>query len=220
MSDDSTASGAIAPVYDSVVFVGTGPIAFDGVDPITFTGPGSPDVLDDDGLDDFFQELVVQISGLPAQLVRPRWQVDPPNLPARDVNWAAVAVVSREHEQYAYIEHDPIGEGFDRLTRNETLTVVGSFYGPRCQGIGGRFRDGLFIAQNREVLLINNMGLKEVSDLQRAPEVIKDAWYNRADVSFLVSRQIVRTYPVRSLQSAVASLRGGPLTINIITQEG
>jgi len=215
MSDDSTVTGPLAPVTDGVVFVGTGPIEFDGTGPIEFDGPGSTAPLEDDALDDFMQALVVGISGLGPTLVRPRWQDEPPNLPARTVNWAAVGVTDREYEQYASVEHDPVGEGWDRITRNEQLEVLVSFYGPNCQGYGARFRDGLSVAQNREVLLLANMGISSVGELQRAPELIKNAFYKRADLPFVVGRQVIRTYAVRSLAAADVTLIGGPTALSI-----
>lgn len=215
MSDDSTEAGPLAPVTDGVIFVGTGPITFEGDGPIEFDGPGDTPPLEDDELDDFMQALVVGISGLDATLVRPRWQEEPPNLPARSVNWAAIGVMNRRHEQYAYVEHDPAGEGWDRITRNEQLEVLVSFYGPNCQGVGARFRDGLAVAQNREPLLLANMGISDVGDLQRAPELIKNAFYKRADLQFVVGRQIIRTYAVRSIVAAHATVQGGPTTNTI-----
>lgn len=175
--------------------------------------------LEDDALDDFLGDVVAGITGLDRDTaVRPRWQQEPPNLPARTINWVAVGVARRTADTNAVELHDPTaasGAGADTIIRHEDLELICSFYGPRCQAIGSALRDGLAVAQNREALLAAGMALVSVSDLTKAPEMIKSAWYNRADLTVVVRREVRREYSVLSLLSAVGELITDVETIEI-----
>lgn len=170
--------------------------------------------LEDGALDDFLHDLVAGITGLAADLVRPRWQEEPPNLPPRSTDWVAFGVVSRTSDPNAAVTHDGAaaeGEGADIVIRHEQLDLLASFYGPNCQAYGARLRDGLAVGQNREALLLAGMGLSSVGDLTRAPELIKGKWLSRADLPVQIRREIRREYPILNLTRAsgdVASQRG------------
>lgn len=173
--------------------------------------PAAP--LEDDALDNFLGDIISGITGLERNnLVRPRWQVDPPNLPARTVNWVAFGVMSRSAQTFSEIKHDPAGQGTDMSTRHEELDLLASFYGPNCQAYGTLFRDGLGVAQNREVLYLNGMGLIGVGDVTKAPEIIKTAWYQRADLPVQIRREVRRSYSVLNLLSVVGQITADPVT--------
>lgn len=170
-----------------------------------YLAPDNPPIppIDDEALDLFMGDVIGSITGLDRdKYVRPRWQTDTPNLPARNINWVAFAVMSRRADTFPAVIHDPSGAGTDVLIRHEDLNLLASFYGPNCQGIGTRLRDGLSIAQNREVLLLAGMGLISVGDVTNAPEMLKSAWYGRADLPFSIRREVRRVYPVLNLLSA------------------
>lgn len=167
--------------------------------------PAAP--LEDATLDDFIGDVVAGITGLDrANLVRPRWQTDTPNLPARSVNWVAFGVMSRSADTFAVEQHDPAGNGTDVMIRHEELDILASFYGPNCQGYGTLLRDGLSIAQNREQLFLAGMGLIAVGDVTKAPEMLKSAWYGRADLPFSIRREVRRVYPVLNLLSSAGTI--------------
>lgn len=211
MTENTSATGgALAPAGE-LIFVGTGPIQFEGAEPIQWVGAGPPPPLEDDALDDFFQTLVVGVTGLEGKWVRPRFQTEPPNLPPATQNWVSVGVMNRTRDTYAAVQHDPVGEGWDSVSRGEDLELLCSFYGPNCQGIGAMFDDGLMVAQNREVLFHSGMELTSTGDLQKRPELVKERWYSRADLSVFLRRQVVRYYPVRSLVSALITMAAPPL---------
>lgn len=169
-----------------------------------------PSPLEDDALDDFLQEVVVGITGLPGAMVRPRWQDQEPILPPQGTDWAAIGIMSRDGDTYSTEMHDPSGDGSDNIIRHETLNVVATFYGPNCQGLGALLRDGLGLAQNRERLFSAQMGLRAIGQLARSPELVKGNWLGKTDLPFSIRRVIVRNYPVLNLRQ----LNGGLNTDN------
>lgn len=167
----------------------------------------SPAPLDDAALGDFLQAMVVGITGLPGKMVRPRWQQTPPNIPARNTDWAAAGVTERQPETFAATQHvDDAGGGYDVLYRNEEISYLVSFYGPNAGSNVGVMSDGLQIPQNLEVLAAQRMGLIESAKPRRAPELIKNIWMDRYDLEIRFRRQIVRQYTVLTLLSAVGTV--------------
>ncbi|MDB5448420.1 MAG: hypothetical protein JWQ97_3737 [Phenylobacterium sp.] len=161
--------------------------------------------LEDDALDDFMGDLVAGITGLDRDAaVRPRWQPEPPVIPAAGVNWVSVGIVSRPADTYTAQTYDPngnAGAGALVIIRHETLELLCSFYGPACQANGGRLRDGLALAQNREALFLAGMGLTSVGGLSKAPELIKNVWLQRSDLTVTLRREVRREYPVLTIDS-------------------
>lgn len=170
-----------------------------------------PDPLEDDALDDFMGDVVAGITGLNRDTaVRPRWQAEPPNLPAFGTNWCAVGVPERTRDTYPAIIHGATaasGQGADTLIRHEQLKLLVSFYGPSCQALAGLFADGLMVAQNRETLELAGFALREVGEPTKAPEILKNQWTPRCDLAAWMSREIRREYPVLNLLSAQATLQ-------------
>lgn len=203
MSNTSATGGTLPPSQTPLTFVGApGPIAWIGAGgPLVFYGPDTPAPLDDDGLDDFLQSLVAGVTGLAGSRVRPRWQPTDPNLP-QSGDWAAVGIVSRSADTFAVVQHDGVADGVDRFQRHEILSVMCGFYGPHSASNAARLRDGLQVAQNREVLLLNAMGLIDVSDFTKAPTLVKSVWLSRTDMTFRLKRQIRRDYPVLNILSS------------------
>ncbi len=170
----------------------------------------APQPLEDDALDGFFQQLVVGLTGLDGTLVRPRWQAVPPNMPSISTTWVAIGVQLSQADTFAWEGHTPSAtgapNGADVLQRQETLDVLGSFYGPGAGNAGKLVKDGLAIAQNREKLQLAGMGLLEVGDLKAVPALINQQWYRRFDMLIRVNRTIVRTYPVLNILSAEGTI--------------
>lgn len=178
--------------------------------------PLAGDPLEDDALDDFLQGFIVGITGMPGVLVWPRWQPEPPNIPEWGVDWAAVGVNMREGDTYAVEEHQ--ADGTTIVTRHETLDIATTFYGPHCQANAALLRDGLGLAQNRELLFANGMGLVSVGQLQKGGDLVKNRWMQTSELPWSFRRIINRTYPIRDLVAldltvqteAVTSVYDGP----------
>lgn len=166
----------------------------------------SPAPLEGQAFEDFLWGIIVGISTLAEDMVRPRWQIDPANLPAFGTNWASFGVMDWDADTYAVTKHDPTGEGSDSLERYETDTILVSFYGPDASKYMAIFRDGLQIAQNREVLQLAKMGEQETTTARNVPVLIKDKWQQRIDIQWIIRRQILRTYTVFNIGSMNGTL--------------
>lgn len=170
----------------------------------------SPAPLEGQDLNRFLQQVVVGVTGLDGTLVRPRWQTVPSNIPQEATAWAAVGVLDRPSDTFPFVGHDVDGEGTDLLIRNETLSVQVSFYDTGTNGQADKFcalfRDGLSIAQNREVLLLGGMVLNSVGTPQPVPSLMKQRWLYRVDLPIIIIREIRRVYPVLNLLSMTGTL--------------
>lgn len=175
-----------------------------------------PAPLEDKALEDFFQALVAGITGLASTVVFPRWQTEPPNLPAYGTNWVAVGIVDSDPDRYAAVVHNSDGQGSDQLQRHEQIDLMASFYGPNARSNASLFSDGLQIPQNREVLTQNTMGLTFTGKLQQLPALIKMQWTTRVDLPFRIKRGIKRVYPVlnlRKFQTVINTDVGGAVPV-------
>jgi len=166
------------------------------------TPTNSPAPLEGDALANFFHDWFVGLTGLPASMVRPRWQPEPAALPQVGTDWMAFGITNRASDVNAAELHFSSGAGYNELRRHEVLTIMVSVYGPNADSFIEVLRDGMQLGQNREVLVLAAMGLVESGDVVSAPELIKDKWYYRTDMSIRIRRQIVRQYAVETLQSA------------------
>lgn len=159
----------------------------------------------DNALDDLLHDVVVGITGLPGDLVRPRWQPEPPQQPDFAVNWVAFGLRNSTVDSFAHEEEAADGTSA-AIQRDETLYYLHSFYGPGAHGLAERFRDGFEISQNRDVLRDLGLGLVEVQEITKAPALLKEKWVPKVDVVVVYRRRTSRSYPVLTIQSATGGL--------------
>lgn len=167
-------------------------------------GSSSPAIAQDDTFTDFITRWVGGITGIEGDLIRPRWQVNPPNQPTVSQSWLAIGVTDIEGDWDAWERHvpsQPTSNGSDLLQRTEELTLLCSFYGPAAQANSALLRDGLSVAQNRELLRPQNMSLVGVGKITSVPALINNQWYFRLDMSVTLRRYIVRVYPILNIES-------------------
>lgn len=172
--------------------------------------PSGAAPLEGQALLDFLQAVIVGITGLDGTMVRPVWQSEPPNLPDAGTAWCAFRITTRPSDTFPYVKHNADGQGSDALQRHEALHILCSFYdlgsGADADALAAQLRDGLSIAQNREVLTLNNMGLAKTGDLVAVPVLVKTRWLYRVDLEIVIRRQIDRTYPVLHVLTAQTTL--------------
>ena len=171
-----------------------------------YLAPSSTAPLYDGSFDQFLQAVIVGITGLTGPLVRPRWQETPPVQPARSTDWCAFGVYEIEAGDNADIRHISTSDGSSQLVRMEKVKILVSMYGPDAMALGARFRDGLWISQNREVMILAGVTLHDVGVLISAPELVNDKWLNRADLEIHLSRSVGRVYPILNLLSAEGTI--------------
>jgi hypothetical protein len=181
----------------------------------SLTSTLTPAPLEDQALLDFLQSWIVGITGLPQTTVRPRWQPEPGNIPNESTNWVAFGIPRRESDVNAAELHFPSNPGYNEIRRHEILNILASFYGPNANGYAEIFREGIQVAQNREVLSLNAMGLVESGDVIALPELVKNKWYTRADLTFRIRRQIVRQYAVLNISEVDGSVNNELYTTQI-----
>lgn len=169
-------------------------------------------------LDILFQNMVVGITGLAPTLVRPRYQVTPPNQPPNTTNWCGVGVIGQDPDAGPYFGHKDIGTGVDdngknlgedHLQRHEEIVVLASFYGPNGKGYAGLLRDGLSVEMNRWPLSAVGILFQYTGTILPVNEKVAGEWNLRADMHLTFARQIDRVYNVRSLLSSQFTLIRG-----------
>lgn len=163
----------------------------------------SPAPLEGQTFDRFIQQVVAAVTGLDGTLVRPRWQHEPPNLPPLGTDWCAVGPMGFDADQYASVNHTDDG---DIILRQERVELLLSFYGTDGAANAARWRDGLSVAQNREVLVVNMMQVQQLGPIRRVPALIAERWQDRYDIDTVIVRAVLRVYPVLNLLSASGTI--------------
>jgi hypothetical protein len=180
MPNDSTAAGYITP---------------------TSTAPAA-----DLDLDKILQHIVVGLTGLAGNMVRPRWQPTTPKQPEPSANWAAVGVTNVQSDSSPAIIHDPTSDGSDTLIRHERVECLVTFYGPNGQQYAEMFRDGFWLSQNSAMLDEYDMSFVDAGPIRSVPEYVNQQARRRYDLAFTLRRKITRSYGVRNILSADVEL--------------
>jgi hypothetical protein len=166
--------------------------------------------IDDDALDDLFAAAIVGVTGLPGDLVRPRWQEPAPKQPPANVNWCAVGIIDDTADDGAYIVHDPNGGpdglGQDTLSRCEDLTVLATFYGPSAKRIAKQARDGFAVLQNNESLQSVYISFVNTDTIRAIPELVNGQWVKRYDLRLYFRRALARTYAIQTIETVGVEL--------------
>lgn len=167
--------------------------------------PVDGNALDDQALDRIFHDLIMNLTGLSAELIFPRWQVDPPNMPANGTNWIAQGSKSRMEDIVPWQSFDA-ATGIYTLNRNQQIENHLSFYGPGASGLEALLRDNIAIGQNRDVIGGLDIALVKVGDPVNLSGLTNERWNKRIDVTVTFRRLIWRTYQVLPLLSAPGTI--------------
>lgn len=177
--------------------------------PSYLTPASSPSAPDEDAaLDADLAAIVVGICGFSdPNLVRPRWQPNPPNEPAADVDWCAIGVLSEETSTTADFVHVGTGDGHDNFARQEKISVVATFYGPNAKGNAKTLRDGVVVPQNRDMMKRVGLNMFDSSGPITTADLINTTWRRRADLSLRFVRMVNRVYNVENIVSGSGTIR-------------
>jgi hypothetical protein len=166
--------------------------------------PTSPFPINDFDLSDTLNGLIVGITGLDENLVRPRYQPEPPVIPSSQTTWIAFGDTSIDigRTLSAVQRHYPNGDGYNELRQDTLITVLVSVYGPLSQRYIELLRDGFFVDQNWEGVRSSGLKFQEIGTIRHVPELINDIWYRRYDMEVLLKREVIRSYPILNILSA------------------
>lgn len=151
-------------------------------------------------LEQFLQTVIVGISGLPGQMVRPKWQVAPPKQPDLNANWIGMGIDASTPNANAYLKEDDSGTSFISQ-RIERLDIGLSIYGPNALHIYGLIRDGFQIPNNLFQFFNAGMGFIEVTAGQHVPDLVNERFINRVVTTVSIVRMVQRFYGVPSIVS-------------------
>jgi hypothetical protein len=174
--------------------------------------------LEDDALTAIFQQMIVGIAGLPGNMVRPRWQPNPPKQPEPTTNWCALGIAVQAPDDGPAIVHNGAGNGSDTYIRHEQIDVLASFYGPGAMQYAQLLSDGLAIPQNLEQLKAQDMNSVDTGPIRAAPDLINEQWVRRYDLELTFRRKITRSYAVLNILTAQGTVQTNTVTGPISSQ--
>lgn len=149
--------------------------------------------------EDVLHDLIAALTGLPGNLVRPRWQPRPAKTPGPGTSWCALGVTARTSPgSQVRVDADDI-----RVETHEVLDVLVSFYGPQAPALALAVREGLRVSLNREGLRAANMAFVGAGQMVRAPELVNTAWLNRVDLPLTFRRGPARRVRGKRPEGAV-----------------
>lgn len=163
--------------------------------------------LNDQALAKFLQQIVVNITGLPGAMVRPRWQAEPPNIPDFGTNWAAIGPGVRKRDRYPYLQQNASGNGSTIVIKNRVMDILATFYGPAAEQNAEYLAMGLDVPQNRELMQLAGFNIiGGAGDSIVVPRLIKQRWQYAVDIPFTVRQQLQYTFSVENLDGAAGTL--------------
>ena len=166
--------------------------------------PQAPLPLNDVDLQHFFHDVIAGITGLENTVVIPAWQKNPPPIPSIDTDWCAFSFTRQSADnEPAQVQ---ISDSLSEMRTNEIINLLCTFYGPNAQSFSAALRDGIYMSQNREPMLLAGMGLMGVEDIQHIPELRNDRYYQRYDLTINVRREMRRQFPILSFLEAQGTI--------------
>lgn len=156
--------------------------------------------INDDALEDLFQQAIAGVSGIPGDLVRLAYQENPPARPDISVNWCGVSVVSHVVEAGSAVL--VLGEDGAKQTRHEAIEVRCSFYGPSAKANAASVRDGFEVSQNSDALRPYGIKYRFASQEVNTSEEVNKRYYKRSDITLTFGRETSRDFPILTFVAA------------------
>ena len=153
----------------------------------------------------FIGTVLVGVSGFAPEMVRPAWQQNPPPIPNIDTNWMAFGITARRADNDPYQVEKDDGQR-TLMLRHEELDIMLAFYGPDCLQKAAEVREGFELTQNTESLLLAGMAYIDLSDIIHAPELVNDRYFDRADTTLTIRREVRREYRILNFVSAYGAI--------------
>lgn len=170
-------------------------------------GPTSPPPPDDLDLDTIIGTLVAGVTGLPGNMVLPRWQETQPRIPDVGETWVAVGITATMPDDTPVQTHHGEGDGYTILRTFYRLDVLASFYGPRGDAYAKLTRDAFYVGQNREVMRSYGLNLIGFDTIRRVPMIEATQTRRRSDLPFQLTQTIERRFEIRNILQADGTIR-------------
>lgn len=182
MSNDSTQAGWLTPIVDDTDY--------------------------DEALERNLSRWISAVSGLPGDMMFPRWQTQDKTRtwPDAYANWCSFGVLSITPDDNPALTNTT-DTGTEEW-QHETLECLISFYGPKGQRYSLQFKGGIAIPQNNNQLNDLNLSLGDSSRIISAPEFISEQWIRRYDITVRLRRKVIREYGIKSLVEAPVKFFG------------
>jgi hypothetical protein len=164
---------------------------------------------EDDAVSAIFQEAVAGITGLHPDLVRPLWQPQAPTQPEASIDWCGIGITAYTPVDYPQFHQQGLTSGMQ--SRLERVDVITMFFGPDSTGNASRWRDGLYLSENYDMLAAQGIKLRSADEIRHVPELINSQYIGRSDVSSSFMRMVNRTFSDNSI---------GQVSTTFITDEG
>lgn len=172
-------------------------------------------IPNDQLLEDVLNPTIAGITQLDGNTqIRPRFQEDPPAVPDRSVNWVAFGINRVTSDTAAAIKQSATSA---EVIRYQEIEVLLSWYGPQAGNYAEVFRDGLQIGQNRDLLNQNDLGIISIGEARKAPELFKQKYLTRYDMTLMLRRRTARVYPILTLTGFGITLNTDPVGETPIT---
>jgi len=173
LNNDSTSPGYLTPVGDTPAY--------------------------DKELEIKISDWICGVSGLDVKWVFPRWTDPQITIPPKGTTWCAFGVTSMPRTG---LPADIQGDTSSEQWTWENVTIICCFYGPGGAALAATFREGIYVPQNNAELNRAGLSLVDVDTLRSLPELINNQWVRRYDLTVTLSRKNVRSFNIRTLQSA------------------
>jgi hypothetical protein len=163
------------------------------------------------GQENALQEMVVGLTGLAPELVRPAFQESPLAEPGLETDWCAFHIRDSEATNFPDVQHvspGSIEDGHDVVTDWINKEVRLYFYGPRAEDYAGMVRRGLQVEQNLSALRSVGIALRRVGNAAQMPELVNGKWLSRVDLVLYITLEQSGSYAVLNLLQARADTRG------------
>ncbi len=158
--------------------------------------PDGEAIPNDQLLEDILQGLIVGVTGLSGEWVRPRFQTEPLPIPKITQDWVAFAVQNQTPDDGPYFEQSENQTSI----RHERLEVFLSFYGPNGQMYANRLVNGLAIPQNMDQVFKHGIKFVEVGRVLTAPDKINEQYVHRFDVTAVFNRKTKQAHLIKTFQ--------------------
>lgn len=144
-------------------------------------------------LEDYISSLVVNLTGITSDLVRPAFQRRPAPMPEQGVNWCSF-YLAESNTEGMWRGPALVRKGKDfKIPDRQIVTFQFFFYGDDCFELCSKFYSGLQIRENWDYLTLKNISILKWDDMLIVPRKYNEVYVYRADIKVYLSVAYNRT---------------------------